>query len=451
MMKSSLNFMLSSSALRDYFTRCIFPSFRYMFVTSKWITVLPNDPVITNEQGEKLNGVVGPYNEGEDAVFACTVENGIPVPNVTWSLNTKIIDTVTEDSRVNIVKNTLILRSIPREADGQKLICKASNTNQSSPKSASVTLRMNYRPLTVAITAGKKPLSAGIKAKMECKTSGSRPPAAISWWKGSQKIEDIRQTILASGDNNTTLSIMNFIPTPEDNGKHLSCRASNAEIPRSAIEDGWNIIVHYVPKLKLKIRDSNKFKLREGDDVYIECVIRANPWITNVAWTFSNQTINNRRQNYDIKGQSLVIKNVQMYHMGKYVCVGTNSQGTGYSQPIDLFIEHAPVCSNHQVSTYGATYSERIQVSCRVNANPSDVQFRWWMNTTSGLMRNITNFRQKGKFSVATIYVSDDEDYGMIFCAGSNIVGSQEVACFFNIVKASEYYQLLRRFRHLHV
>lgn len=46
-----------------------------------------------------------------------------------------------------------------------------------------------------------------------------------------------------SETENQSLSILTFIPTVEDDGKYLTCRAENPSIPNSAIEDKWRLVV----------------------------------------------------------------------------------------------------------------------------------------------------------------------------------------------------------------
>lgn len=102
------------------------------------------------------------------------------------------------------------------------------------------------KPVTVSIISGRTPLSAGEPARLSCKSTGSRPPAQITWWKASKRMTNTRQHVLPSDKDNTTttVSILTFVPTKDDNGKYLTCRASNVVISQSAIEDGWKIVVY---------------------------------------------------------------------------------------------------------------------------------------------------------------------------------------------------------------
>lgn len=91
------------------------------------------------------------------------------------------------------------------------------------------------RPLSVWIEGEQQPLSAGKSVTLECRASGSRPPAVIEWWKGGMRMN--------STSHNGT-SALTFIPAADDSGKHLSCRAENPLIANSRIEDGWKLEVH---------------------------------------------------------------------------------------------------------------------------------------------------------------------------------------------------------------
>jgi len=92
-------------------------------------------------------------------------------------------------------------------------------------------------------------------------------------------------------ENNQTLSILSFVPTIEDDGKYLTCRAENPVISDSALEDKWRLDVQYQPVVNLRMGETlNPDVIKEGDDVYFECKVRANPKLYKLAW-FKNVSI----------------------------------------------------------------------------------------------------------------------------------------------------------------
>lgn len=87
--------------------------------------------------------------------------------------------------------------------------------------------------------------------------------------------------MLVSADGNTTTSTLPFTPLASDHGLTLTCKASNQRIPHSEMRDTWMLKVLYPPKVTLTLGhglDGNDIK--EGADVYFECHLIANPWVS---------------------------------------------------------------------------------------------------------------------------------------------------------------------------
>ncbi|KFM59601.1 hypothetical protein X975_24177, partial [Stegodyphus mimosarum] len=77
---------------------------------------------------------------------------------------------------------------------------------------------------------------------LECESTGSRPGALITWWKGKQKIQTGNEVI--SDNGNLTLSTYSFVPTADDHGKKFTCTAENPSLQHSLIEDSKILTVH---------------------------------------------------------------------------------------------------------------------------------------------------------------------------------------------------------------
>lgn len=104
-------------------------------------------------------------------------------------------------------------------------------------------ISLTVRPLEVKIAAPHYALKAGIRKQIICETTGSRPRATLTWWLDGRKI-GAGTTDTVSDGGNLTVSTLHLVPTPDDDGKILSCRAENSALPESAIEDEWTIRVH---------------------------------------------------------------------------------------------------------------------------------------------------------------------------------------------------------------
>lgn len=86
------------------------------------------------------------------------------------------------------------------------------------------------------------PLSANKLAKLSCQTSGSRPPAVLTWWKGSKKMLKADNTYFE--DSNVSKSVLTVVPSSEDNNVYLACRSENPNMPNSAKEDGFKLQIY---------------------------------------------------------------------------------------------------------------------------------------------------------------------------------------------------------------
>lgn len=52
-------------------------------------------------------------------------------------------------------------------------------------------------PLSVHILGSNQPLSASRRYDLLCQSSGSRPPASITWWKNGHRINNAKETVSA--------------------------------------------------------------------------------------------------------------------------------------------------------------------------------------------------------------------------------------------------------------
>lgn len=95
--------------------------------------------------------------------------------------------------------------------------------------------------MNVRITTVHRPLIDGQMIVINCESDGARPPALLSWWKQSQRLEHAVTEEIGVGNSisNRTFSTIQFVPTINDNGKVLSCRADHPVLPDSSLEDSW--------------------------------------------------------------------------------------------------------------------------------------------------------------------------------------------------------------------
>ncbi|XP_022256221.1 hemicentin-1-like isoform X3 [Limulus polyphemus] len=398
------------------------------------IIVPPGEPVILDEQGQSLKGLVGPYNEGDSLTVMCQAKGGKPRPTVTWWRDYSLLDGNYTFELGDIVQNQLKLDRLHRQDLLAVLTCQASNNNITVPASNAITIDLNLKPEKAVITTSQKPLVADKEIELTCTAKGSRPASKISWWKGNQQMQNTRESALHSSD---TTTILTFTPSIDDNGNFLSCRAENPLIVGSAVEDGWRLDVQYPPQVSLQLGTNLKVSnIQEGNDVYFECNVRANPWIHELSWQFEGQDLTtNTSAGIIISNQSLVLQKVQRSFRGRFTCSGTNSQGLGISNEIFLKVKYAPFCKPGQKTTYGVAKHEPLDVSCELDSDPDDVKVHWRFNSSYKRSDKII-FSADRAHSIATYTPESDEDYGKLLCWGTNDIGIQSEPCVFTIVPA---------------
>lgn len=159
---------------------------------------------------------------------------GRPRPNVTWYLDNSVIDESFETRPDGTTVNHLSYPNIGRQHLDARLMCVASNTNLTPPNNKVVVLDVNrkylltnssfpsaracvcaygnellkrndasistVKPVAVHIMAKEKFVSADKRYEIECKSSGSRPEAAISWWKGTRMLKRVTKNVSMDED-----------------------------------------------------------------------------------------------------------------------------------------------------------------------------------------------------------------------------------------------------------
>ncbi|XP_025417722.1 nephrin-like [Sipha flava] len=441
------------------------------------VIVPPQKPVILSEYNEEIDHT-GPFYEGDRVKMTCMVSGGRPEPKIRWWRGETLMDTGNEGisdqlySYSSVKKNQLTIEALGRYDQGAVFTCQASNSNLSAPVSASVTIEMFLKPLVVQVLSSRQPLSAGRTYEIQCQAMGSKPPANITWWKDNERLTNATQTV--SPDGNVTSSKLTFKPTKSDNGKSLICRAENDQVRQQLdnsagkVEDTWKIDVHYVPLLKLALGiNMNPADIEEGDDVYFECKIDANPLSYKVIWKHNGQVVlGSTKSGVIINQNDLALQNVKRQQAGNYSCLASNVEGDGESNVVRLMVMYKPVCKQNQKLTYGVARNENTEIVCEVDAYPAPEVFKWTFNRTGGpasengnneVVQHTGNGgsgeggRAGGSSSAGLGTLSSvlnysptavgmggvaDNDYGTVTCRASNTAGQQMEPCVFHVIAA---------------
>ncbi|KAK7085758.1 hypothetical protein SK128_023705 [Halocaridina rubra] len=243
-----------------------------------------------------------------------------------------------------------------------------------------------------------------------------------------------------SPDGNVTTSTLLLTPGPRDDGTILICIADN-HATDTRMQDTWKLAVQYTPKAKASFGSSlNKDNIKEGDDVYFECSIQANPKVSHVTWRHNNKVLlHNISGGVIISNQSLVLQKVVKAQAGRYSCHAHNVIGDGSSSPLRLDVKYAPICSPGQITTYPVDRYEDAEVTCSVQANPLQASFQWTFNNTADTIDVPQGrFTSSSSHSIITYTPMTSLDYGTLLCWASNEIGTQNEPCVFHIVPAGK-------------
>ncbi|XP_068204793.1 uncharacterized protein [Palaemon carinicauda] len=253
-----------------------------------------------------------------------------------------------------------------------------------------------------------------------------------------------------TSDGNMTTSMLTISPTPSDDGTTMTCRAENLAT-NTVLEQSLPITVNYVPEAFVSLGSNlDPRNIKEGDDVYFECSIQANPRSYKVVWKHNGRELqHNISGGIIVSNQSLVLQRVTRKHAGRYTCTASNIEGDGTAEPVTLDIKYAPVCAPGQIITYGVARNEDAEVTCRVAANPPAEDFKWTFNNTADTIDVPPGrFTSTPTYSIITYTPMTELDYGTLLCWAENAIGQQSLPCVFHIVPAGKPDPSGQLFRH---
>nr|XP_012222068.1 PREDICTED: hemicentin-1-like isoform X2 [Linepithema humile] len=434
------------------------------FKVNLTVIVPPAKPIIYDAKRRDMSKLLEAYPEGADLFLVCEVHGGKPRPQVSWYLQSQNIQASTEvretqgpGGETNVVTiSNVTVKALTRGHHHAKLSCRANNTQLAPPPATTVIIELNMKPLKVEILGKNQMLSAGKTYDVKCQSTGSKPPAVLTWWKSSKQLKGLKK--------NDGVSLLQFTPTVEDEGKFLVCRAENPKLPEAGIEDRWKLKVHFAPIASLKMGSTlNPKDIKEGSDVYFECNVRANPRAIKLTWFHEEEELrHNATAGVVLSDHSLVLQSITRESAGGYTCMATNVEGRTKSNVVNLEVMFAPVCKHvlnsggnwrHQNATpppynvpeevHGALKHETVSLVCEVEASPTTVTFHWTFNS-SGDLTDVpsSKYTSDGTTSRLNYTPSTDMDYGVLGCWASNAVGHSKQPCLYQVIAAGRPYPL---------
>ncbi|KAH8375745.1 hypothetical protein KR093_008833, partial [Drosophila rubida] len=402
------------------------------------VIILPEQPLILDRWGRQLNGTqLGPKQEGDDIVITCRVVGGRPQPQVRWLVNGLLVDNQNEHNSGDVIENRLLWPSVQRNDLNSVFTCQALNTQLDKPKEKSFILDMHLKPLTVKILDPPSSMIADRRYEVACESSGSRPNAIITWYKGKRQLRRTKDDI----SKNSTRSELSFVPTTDDDGKSITCRAENPNVNGLYLETMWKLNVVYPPLVTLRLGSTlTPDDIKEGDDVYFECHVQSNPQWRKLLWLHNGIHLEHNTSARVIRSnQSLVLQKITKHYAGNYACSAINDEGETVSNQLPLRVKYTPVCKHtDRVILIGASKDETVEVVCEIQADPPPRTFRWKFNNSGETLDvGSERFSVNGSRSILKYTPVTDQDYGTLSCWAANEVGTQQQPCLFQVVLAA--------------
>uniref|UniRef100_A0A8C2A360 Contactin 3a, tandem duplicate 1 n=1 Tax=Cyprinus carpio TaxID=7962 RepID=A0A8C2A360_CYPCA len=257
----------------------------------------------------------------EERLFWECKTSGKPKPSYSWLKNGELL---AAEDRIQIENGALTIGSV-NLSDAGMYQCVAENKHGIIYFSAELVVlgkRISFtflisNHLVPLFTKKYHPTKTGSTVTMECRPQAF--PTAISMWrKGNEPVQSTdRITLLPDG----TLRITNV--TKMDGGNY-ACLARNqfgvaSTTGRLLVTDPTQITQGPVD-----------MEIIVGESIVLPCQISCDPALdVSFSWAFNGQLLNKLDQHYEhvdsINIQSisgdLMIRNIQLKHAGKYVCV----------------------------------------------------------------------------------------------------------------------------------
>uniref|UniRef100_A0AAR2J164 Contactin 3a, tandem duplicate 2 n=1 Tax=Pygocentrus nattereri TaxID=42514 RepID=A0AAR2J164_PYGNA len=247
----------------------------------------------------------------EERLFWECKANGKPKPSYSWLRNGELL--ATED-RIQIENGALTIASV-NLSDAGMYQCVAENKHGIIYFSAELVV------LASPPDFSRSPLRALLKAKagsavsMACKPQ-AYPTAISTWRKGNEVLQSTERTSLLPDG---TLRIINV--TKMDGGNY-TCLARNQF--GTASTTGRLLVTGKDPT---RITQGPvDMEIIVGESIVLPCQIACDPALdVSFSWAFNGQLLSKLDPHYEHVGGSaagdLMIRNIQLKHAGKYVCV----------------------------------------------------------------------------------------------------------------------------------
>ncbi|XP_042206012.1 nephrin-like [Homarus americanus] len=236
-------------------------------------------------------------------------------------------------------------------------------------------------------------------------------------------------------------SQVKLIASRGHHGQRITCTAHNPLFPAYTLSDSALLNVTYPPIATMELGRGVTSTVKEGEDVYFNCNVDANPSTYKISWSKEeNPILHSPDDGILLSGNSLALRGVTRHQAGPYVCSASNVEGDAHSPPLNLSVNYSPVCYESPAASrvYATGLGQVINVSCEVMSAPRTVRYSWVFNNsiTSHRLPGDQVFETPDGGSVVQFVARTHQDYGTLQCWAQNTVGRMTQPCLFHVVPA---------------
>uniref|UniRef100_A0AAY5KGW2 Neural cell adhesion molecule 1b n=1 Tax=Esox lucius TaxID=8010 RepID=A0AAY5KGW2_ESOLU len=358
------------------------------------------------------------FTEGDDANIVCDVISS-PPPTIIWKHKGAKIQ-MEKDVRFKILPNNhLQIRGIKKTDEGS-YTCEGLLMIRGEIDFRIIRVIVNVLP-TIRVWQAEVNATAGVgqSAMLTCAADGF-PEPMVTWARAGAVLESGGK--YSFSEDGSEMAIMDVAKL--DEGEY-TCIAKNKA---GESEQELSLRVFVKPKITFLLNQSTS---EMEQQVTLTCEASGDPTPT-ISWSFGLRTFTEGEQSLDgnvvvrsdARVSSLTLKYARFTDAGHYLCSARNAIGVD-SQAAYLEVSYAPKIQG-SVTVY-TWEGNPANISCEVQAHPSDVSIQWLRDGFQLPNANVTNIRvfQSTAASYLEVTPESENDFGSYNCTASNEIGTE--------------------------
>ncbi|XP_074653019.1 nephrin-like [Tubulanus polymorphus] len=263
--------------------------------------------------------------------------------------------------------------------------CQATNHALGQTVADTVTLSVLYPPQPPVISGYTgQPIIAGHIHQMTCVSVGGNPIAELTWWKGNEPMQSVRNKV----DGNVPSSVLRIIAQESDNEAEYRCNASN-KATTDPLSTTIKLKVRFPPKnLSIKVLQPSNGRIpRAGRRMKLQCDSASSNPPADITWKRAGGKRVGGQENSTLPGihggkcaRSVFIFRPTAKDDNTIVsCQATNSllqQST--HEGLLIRVRYAPRWKDDVPPSVTVTEGQQYILNLTAHSNPPVTSYKWY-------------------------------------------------------------------------